>query len=513
MRLRVVEWINVASPLHRRTALSTNLLWCALVGCTSACMAGGQSGDDGDAHGGGPALDPGVDSPVGMPEPENGCEEESRPLEPTDSTVFGLTPTKLLEGIAPPTAPFHWVNFSSSNLDVSHHPGPSETSLNLELSLRDAAQDLDSGEAILEAGPEPASDAGAQPCLGPRVHIPVWVSMSTSDGALKARVRGTLTFYGRQVAELTSRFVPAELEGALEFAPFDVKTPDTEWTLHALNLFASLWDGGSAGAIRPEFVLSTQGTMGSGGAAASPPPATPPPSGVLDQIAIPEQHDAIGLWPRLEQCPQGVVRAVDDRVLGFSARDILNALNAEQTYPLEVTTNQTDLVTSALPLSMTAQLPEPLVCVTLDHTTATLSLTVPATLRAEPEALPALSTDLSLALRATADPTAGQTTWQSIYFERSLADAVHDVSPSAVAADPGIPLDGVSTEYTRFWWTWFGHVEPASRAATFVLTSPNSAQTASVAELAAQGGPDFGIAVEPLAQVLPGDVLFEATLR
>jgi hypothetical protein len=470
---------------------------------------GGQSGDDGDFVGPG-----GVEAP--QPTVPEHCLDllETHPLEPDEATVFELTAEELVAGLAQPELPFHWVEFTSTNLSATHSPGPGETTLALAFTLRtDAADLLRPDEAITETRLEADAGTGSG-CPEQMVNVPVWIDLDTAEGALDSRVKGQLTFYSAGTAMLRARFKPVAIGGTFKPAPPISKDDAYTWSLSAYSLSATVWNGGSMGVLSPEFVGSSTVAVG-GGSAVSPPPAIPPVSDG-DVIVVPEQWEAFAVWPRLEQCAPGVVVDMDDAIIGKSARDILGALGQESDYPLSVTSNATANSIETFEVQMTTTLPKGLVCVSPTPQTGSLELDVDARLVAMgADAGTSLDTPLLLTVRGQVDTRDPDAELMRVHFERLIDDAAQPLERSAFETATGVSLMGAHDEYTQVWWTWFGDVAPGSSAttATFVVTSPNARQSAEAADQVEEGGPGFVIELDENGQRLPGEKLFEATLE
>lgn len=490
---------NVFASSRCLTVLTVTSLCCA-----AGCM-GGQSGDDGDFS------DDGALPPTGPGAPEE-CGQELRPLEPDEETVFELSAEDLVAGLEQPEMPFHWVEYSSTNLTAMPAPPPSESKLSLSFTLRHAPADLGPSEAISEAISKP--DAGANPCPS-IVTVPVWIDLDTEDGALNARVKGRLVFYGARTAELYARFAPAELGGTFKLGAPLAKNSRETWSVSAYSLNASVWTGGSKGVLSPEFT-STSGVAVGDGSAVAPPPATPPAPNGGSAIFIPEAWEAVGVWPRLEQCLPGMAVDIDDAIIGKSTRDILDALNAHSDFALTVNSNATSNSFETLDVQLSTSPPGGLVCVNATPQTGSLDFTVDANLRAlgVDAALP-LYADLRLTVTGYVDLEDPAATLTRVRFERPIDDVAQPLTRETFESSTGVSLTGADAEYANVWWTWFGNVavsgEQPSTNASFVVTSPNALQSAEVADQVAEGGPGFGIGLDENGQQLPGDTLLKAT--
>lgn len=511
------QWLNVRNVRRLDlclTAVSTCVLG-LVMGCGSFNIFGGQSGDDGDFKGDDPGG-PTVEGPGGIPRPENpGCDVEEVNVEPDEPTSLGLTPAELIASIDPPEAPFHWLDFESSNLSVSQSQGTGTSTLDLDLSLRTDPAELGDDEALIEL--LPTADSGGVDC-GSYVSVPVWVTVRTADGALNARVKGSVMSYGAHIADLYARFRPAQVGGSLSVGEPKSTDDSVTWSLNAFVLNATLWEGGSAGSFMPEFIAKADDVAMGGSTPASsptsPPPLSMPSSATPVPVAL-EQREAFGLWPRREECVPGFALDMNDAFMGRSLHDMFATLDAHSSYPLRIETNLTETTPETFDVMLTTEVPSGVVCANVTLQLGTMSLDVAGHLSAAtsaPDAL-ALDTDLQLAITAHVDLADPDAPFTRIDFERKIEDVAVPSARDAFQSQVGIDLTAAPAEYTQIWWTWFGTVSPQtnSTSVTLIVTSPDAELTEVIEQQVAEGGPGFGIGIEESGPVLPGDTLLRGT--
>lgn len=508
--------MNVRRLAPCLTVVSTNLLG-FVVGCSSFGMFGGQSGDDGDFNDDRDPEWPTEEDPGGIaaPIPQNpNCQAEPVPVEANEATSLELTPADLVAGIDPPDAPFHWINYESPNLTVSHSSGPGTSTLDIDLSLRTAPSELGPEERLAEWLPQ-ENDGGVESDCVPLVVVPVWVNIRTTDGALDERVKGTLSFNGVHIASLYARFSPEKLNGDFHAAEPVSKDESVTWALDAYMLSATLWQGGSSGVLTPEFKAMSRDGVAMGGTGPQTSPVSPPPllpgNNTNGVPTVLEQREAFGLWPRLEECMPGFALDMNDAFMGRSLREMFESLDAHSTYTLSVAENLTSTSIESLDVALTTEVPTGLVCANVTQQEGTMSLDVPAHLEATGSApsTAAVSTDLRITVTAHVDLTNPAAPFTRVAFERKVDDVATPSSRETFQSEIGVDLNGAPEEYTQIWWSWFGSVSPQSNtaSASFLVTSPNAELTAQTEQQIAEGGPGFGIGIQEDAQVLPGDVL------
>jgi hypothetical protein len=433
-------------------------------------------------------------------------------LEASQPTAFQYTARDLVARLVPPTSPFFWVDYSSSSLDAQHTPGPGEDVLTVGLEVRAPQGPNDDGIEQVSGTP---SQASQHDCDYVRVNVPVWVTLSTGDGALDVRAPGYVTFYGPDVAELQAHVSPTEMRGSFAFERVSSKHAAYTWELSGFTLFAHLWRGGSAGLLSPEFTARSLSSSSNGGSeAVSPPPPAGPAGSSTNSINIPDHWEAVGVWPRLEQCAPGVVRDVNDEVLGVSVAEVLTSLGEFSTFSLELEADATSSGLRALDVQFSAPVPSGLICVDVSLWDNHLNFRVPATLT-NPAAIaapPTTSVPFQLDVGASVAFSSTSVELTRIHFERSIDEVVQSIPREQLEVETSLQLDAAPVGYTQFWWTWFGDVSPKNedRRATFLVTSPNAEQTADIEKQIAEGGPGFGVGRDESGQLLPGDAIFQA---
>lgn len=499
-----LEWLNEAivfCSLRRLTTLGLPLL---VTGCF-----GGQSGDDGDIRG--PQLPdptPGVGGD-GAPLPEappDGCEDETTLLGLDERTAFEKAARELVGGITPPDAPFFWVDYESGALRANHSMPAQSSTLHLEVEVRVSGDDPDQAVTQIRRKPAPGTE---RVCDLTIVQVPVWVTLTTADSGLKVnRVAAHLSFYGPEVAQLQARFLPSQMDGSLDLS-LTPKDEQHTWALSGITLFADIWLGGSSGTLSPEFTLSGPLPGTAVGGTASPPP-TGPVAGNAYEISVPERWEAVGVWPRLEQCLPGVVRHVNDPVIGFSAADVQAALNSAAPFAVEVGVDQTGSGARAPAARLTTGIAD-LVCVDISLTDQELRFTVPASLAVTTAGAALVDTEFRLNVLASVSPASPSRLGQ-VRFERPFDDVPIALSRAQFEDQTRQSLATVPVEYREFWWTWFGSLSPAgaSRSAVFLVTSANERQREAIERQVSEGGPGFEFSHDEAGQVLPGDVIFRA---
>lgn len=498
------QWLNeaiVLCPFHRLTALSLPLL---VAGCF-----GGQSGDDGDFRGPQPPVDSpvgGVDDPALPEAPPDGCADETTALEWDELTAFGKPARELVAGIAPPDEPFFWVDYDSGNLEANHSLLEQNSTLHLEIDVRDEASEAEPAVTQIVRKPVEGNEGMCDVTV---VRVPVWVTLTTADNGLRVNeIAGYLDFYGPEVAQLHARFSPTQMSGSLNLSLVTDTEPDV-WQLSGFKLFADVWRGGSSGMLSPEFTRAGPAPGTAIGGMASPPPLAEPVSGNAYEIVVPERWEAVGVWPRLEQCVPGVVRHVNDPVVGVSVADVQTVLNAAAPFPLEITADRTESGFEDATARLTTDGRE-LVCVEVSRARE-LRFTVPASVVITTPNDGWMEAALRLSVVASVSPSS-PSQLDAIHFERRFEDVPLALSRSEFEQQLGPSLTTVPSEYQKFWWTWFGSLTPMepSPSAVFLVTSPNAQQTELIQRQVAEGGPGFAFAQDESGQLLPGDPIFRA---
>jgi hypothetical protein len=507
----------------KRTFLISSLMLLAL-SCTSDPMeeppAGGQSGDDGDVvPPGPPGLPP---SQPGLPElPPGPCDPDETVVALDAPTAFGASAAELLARLdlgAP--SPLFWV--PPAWPAVTFSPGPSETSLTLEVTAR-AEDEQSPGVTQTLWRPQFAGAVCPDDSLG--LHI--LVSLRSSDGALDEQVDGVLNFSSASTAHLEAALYrrlpgPLEMDFALAgtFAYTQIGAPGEHWQAGDLTVSADFWPGGSRGALRPSFNVV-------GDAAPAPPPSptaapsTPTAGSGILAPTVPTDWGSVAVWPRREACDgdgRGLAAAYapSDHIIGRSLADVVSEQNARSS--LELASGP-----ALTPVSFTLETPMGLQCVRV--TGRSMTFDVRATLRAAPgegTALVAVESPLSqLAASSIFELTATSARdgsgLEALHWVRR--DVVWPQSRASFETATGIAL-GAADQYEQVWWSWHGTetrentTAPWTSQGELAVHSLNAEQSAAIERQQAQGGPGAGISFDDLTHfpVLPGDTLLEAEI-
>jgi hypothetical protein len=180
-----------------------------------------------------------------------------------------------------------------SSLRVQVLPAEGEVLYRHELRADDAPDDLECGEDVLL--------------------VPVTVSLQSGAGALDETFAAQLEASTVDRAQLTHRF--ARNSGAFNT---DLRSLDPQRSFSAgpLLLQATLWEGGSQGALSTEVLASYGANASAATRAALPVPLVVGEPTVLAQ------------WPSAEPCGAASMSRLpsDAKVLGFSVADVLSAL-------------------------------------------------------------------------------------------------------------------------------------------------------------------------------------------
>lgn len=152
------------------------------------------------------------------------------------------------------------------------------------------------------------------------LEIPVEVSLKSSAGALDETFSAALSAQVPYRGRLSKTFEPGALEGGLTFSELDSFDRERSFWLARLSLDVLLWEGGSSGSL--------SGQLGAAYVKESK-QLRPPPLPATDP-------GELALWPSAQVCGGSFLYLPSDaRVMGFSARDVLNALEGDR--PRELT--------------------------------------------------------------------------------------------------------------------------------------------------------------------------------
>jgi hypothetical protein len=152
------------------------------------------------------------------------------------------------------------------------------------------------------------------------LEIPVEVTLHSRAGALDEAFSATLSAQVPYRGRILKTFEPGALEGGLTFSELDSFDGERSFWLARLTLDVLLWEGGSSGSL--------SGQLGAAYVKESKQPRPPPlPATDPGELAV---------WPSAEVCEGPFLYLPSDaKVMGFSARDVLNALEGDR--PRELT--------------------------------------------------------------------------------------------------------------------------------------------------------------------------------
>jgi hypothetical protein len=501
-------------PNMKRTFLISSLMLLAL-GCArdpvEAPPAGGQSGDDGDAIPPGPPGPPGP-GPIqpGLPQlPPGPCDPEQSSLALDAPTAFGGSTAELLGQLdlgAP--SPLFWVPRSAPPA-VTFTPGPSETSLSLDVAARAAGGQSPQATQTLWR----PKFVGAV-CPEDNLALPVSVSLRSSDGALDEQVDGVLSFSSASTAHLDAALQPDALDGT--FAYTQIGAPGENWRADNLTVSADFWPGGSRGALWPSFTAELDPST-----IATPPTSTPAPSipsagaGILTPT-VPTGWGSVAVWPRREACDsesRGVANAYapSDHIIGRSLADVVAEQNSRSS--IELASGQ-----ALTPVSFTLEAPTGLQCVRVSGRSMTFD--VRATLRADAAVTPQSPLSnlaASSVFELTATSARDGSGIEALHWVRR--DVVWAQDRAGFETATGIAL-GAAEQYQQVWWSWHGTetranaTSPWTSLGELAVHSLNAQEAAALERQQAQGGPGAGISfdAETGFPQLPGDALIEAEI-
>jgi hypothetical protein len=465
---------------------------------------GGQAGDDGDLT---PdeqppdIVEPGPVSP-GVDALDN-CDVDESTLSADERSVFGVSAVELIEHLELTESPLFW--FAEEDLPGTEYlPGPGETSVSFTLEIRQGEDLLDAERVVqFKRVPRMPDDH----CEPHRVSIPVWASLSTSDGALNERVAATLDFRTAFFARLEFEIKVEDIAGGFQFTQLGALEPGQIWEADSLYVEATFGPGGSRGHINASFDWKNPPEV-----ATPPDMATTAPPGEPARepnVIVQREHSPyIAIWPSDGEClRQGAPMDPDARLIGISPNQVLDTWAAHQEWML-----QSELGDAAVRFSI-----EPLdeqVCVS--GSDDSMRFEVRARLSAASDAAPGLNgLDITAVyeLRAQVDPLEGTLRQLSA----APIDTVFDKTRSEFEQFSHLQLE-LPEEYQRFWWTW--QIQLARDAASedwtssgeFVVSSLNAEQTAEYERTESQGGPGPGVGIRnDGGWELPGDLVVHAT--
>ena len=132
-------------------------------------------------------------------------------------------------------------------------------------------------------------------------------------------MNATLTFASAKTAGLSAEIALDQLGGS--FAADHIGPDDESWELRWMNVYATLWPGGSTGALAPVLLRTDE---------VAPPWNAwdmAPPKGFSPYL--PEHYNDVAVWPRREICYDGTGRSAadaNDARNGWSPVDLVNTL-------------------------------------------------------------------------------------------------------------------------------------------------------------------------------------------
>jgi hypothetical protein len=230
-------------------------------------------------------------------------------------TALGFSAIDVLNRLAGQhTAPLLWIDpKSSSEYELAY--GPERGTSKVVVHVR-AAEGM-----ILHRYKTPVLGAPEGTDCGPgALEIPVEVTLKSSAGALDDTFSAALSAQVPYRARLSKTFEPGALEGGLTFSELQSFDRERSFWLARLSLDMLLWEGGSSGSL--------SGQLGAAYVKESK-QLRPPPLPATDP-------GELALWPSAEVCEGPFLSLPSDaKVMGFSARDVLNALEGDR--PRELT--------------------------------------------------------------------------------------------------------------------------------------------------------------------------------
>ena len=234
---------------------------------------------------------------------------------PAEPTALGFSAAQLLARLAGQTSsPLVWLEPPHSDEYILAF-GPERGTSTLSLSVSAADGD------ILYRYWQPLPDAppGTE-CAPDRLEVPVQVTIQSGAQALDETFYTVLEASVPYRAFFSKAFAPGALAGGLSFAKLSSLDPERSFWLGALTLDVLLWPGGSQGSLSLE--------LGAAHAKASkqvrPAPLAAGSPGPL------------ALWPSSSACEAPFQHLPSEaQIMGFSARDVLAALDAEAEQELE----------------------------------------------------------------------------------------------------------------------------------------------------------------------------------
>lgn len=187
---------------------------------------------------------------------------------------------------------------------LTYGPEQGPSTLTFELRAQDGPILYRYRTPLLLAPDDTACDGGA-------LQIPVSVTLESTAQGLAESFEAMLETNVPYRAHLSKSFEPGSLRGSLGVAHVSSLDPERSFWLGAVSLDADVWEGGSAGSL--SVYVGSSHVKESKELRAPARPATQPGS--------------LAAWPSAAACEGSAISLpVDARVLGFSARDVLEQL-------------------------------------------------------------------------------------------------------------------------------------------------------------------------------------------
>jgi hypothetical protein len=247
---------------------------------------------------------------------EDMCRPVVRRVEHVDEpTELGFSAIEVLNHLAGASAsPLVWLA-PRRNDQYTLVYGPERGASQLSLSVEPAPGEILYRYRVpLDGAPEDTE------CEPGHLEIPVEVTMQSQAGALDETFATTLEARESYRGSFHQTFDPGTLAGGLQFSELSSLDPERSFVLGPLTLEVVLWQGGSQGSLRARVDSRY---------AAESKKWRPLPE------AAPEP-DALALWPSVEACDEPFQHLPSDaKLIGFSARDVLAALQARGNPELE----------------------------------------------------------------------------------------------------------------------------------------------------------------------------------
>lgn len=244
------------------------------------------------------------------------CEPVAEQVEHIDQpTPLGFSAIDVLNRLAGQhAAPLVWIE-PGSNPEYGLAYGPERGTSSVMMQVRAA------DGVILYRYRTPALGApeGTE-CDPGALEIPVEVTLKSSAGALDETFSAALSAQVPYRGRISKTFEPGALEGGLSFSKLDSFDRERSFWLARLSLDVLLWEGGSSGSL--------SGQLGAAYVKESK-QVRPPPLPATDP-------GELALWPSAEACEGPFLYLPSNaKVMGFSALDVLNALDGDR--PRELT--------------------------------------------------------------------------------------------------------------------------------------------------------------------------------